>query len=271
MSGQSRHLPLMILSVIMLCAVSCGTDEPRRTQDGGSTPVPFDTTHRNDTTPADTTHHGNNPSDTTGNTTPSDTTHHSGNDTTATFTITLNAPLDYGYMGQTMQLNAVTTRPTSVTWKSSRPLFATVDADGMVTFSNTDRDGNTVITATANGVSDSVTLTNRCWKVAARSGNGWSTADYLNAHPGDTIVLTIVDSQAYAINDKGFNAGACQWTASSRNADISKVVGAVTSPAEANNWRYTMVITPDAPAGAIIIVMAQYGDAASALSCVINR
>lgn len=270
MSGLMRHLPLLIFTTIMLCVVSCGTDEPRRTQDSGSTPVPFDTTHRTDTTPTDTTHHGNNPTDTTGNTTPADTTHHNGNDTTAAFTITLNAPQTYGYMGQTMQLNAVTTTPATVQWRSSRALIATVDANGLVTFSPTDTDGTAVITATANGLSDTVTLTNRTWKVAAWNGIAWNAPAYFNCHPGDTIALTIVDSRASAINDKGFNAAACQWGASSYNSGADNIFKIISTPNEANNWQYRLTISPDAPVGSIIIVTAQHGEAASALSCVIN-
>lgn len=259
----------MILTAIMLCAVSCGTDEPRN-KTNSTTPVPFDTTHRNDTTPTDTTHHGNNPADTTGNTTPADTTHHAGNDTTTAFTITLSAPQTYGYMGQTLQLNAVTTTPATVHWRSSRATIATVDANGLVTFSPTDADGTAVITATANGMSDTVTLTNRAWKVAAWSSTAWNAPAYFNCHPGDTIACTIVDSHASAINDKGFNAAACQWASSSYATGADNIFKIIATPNEANHWQYRLAISPDAPVGAIIIVTAQYGDAASALSCAIN-
>ena len=261
----SRHLPLLILSAIMLCAISCGTDEPRGRQNG-TTPVPYDTTHRNDTTPTDTTHHGNNPADTTGHSTPGDTTHHGNSDST-TFTITINAPRDYGYMGQTMQLNAVTTRPATVTWHSSQTAIATVDASGMVCFNNTDEDGTTSITASANGVSNSITLTNRCWSGAALNGSTWITPTYLNIHAGDTIALTIVDSQFHAINDQGFNAAACQWTVSSRNADVSTTVKNISTPTATNNWQYRIAVSAEATAGTIIRVIAQHGEAASALSC----
>lgn len=266
MSHVLRHLPLMILTAIMLCAVSCGNDEPR-SKSNGSTPVPFDTTHRSDTTP-----NGNNPADTTNNgNNPTDTTNNGSNDTTAAFTITVKAPQDYGFMGQTMQLTAVTSQPAAVTWHSSQTATATVDANGLVSFYNTDRDGTTVITATANGVSDKITLTNRCWHVAARSGNAWVAPDYLNAQPGDTIILSIVDSQAHAINDNGFNAGACQWSIISSNASIESIVKTITKPTVSSNWQYILTISPDAPQGAIFIALAQYGNAASALQCAINR
>ena len=172
MKRLSRHLPLVILAAILLCGVACGTDEPRGKDhgtQGGSTPVPHDTT-RNNTNPPDTTSN-----DTTHNSTnPPDTTHNSTNDTTTTFSITLNVPRTIGYMGQTMQLNAVTTAPATVKWQSSRAAIATVDAEGLVTFCPTDADGTAVITATAGGVSDTVTLTNRCWHVAVWDGSAWS-------------------------------------------------------------------------------------------------
>lgn len=266
MNNVSRHLPIVMLTAILLSAVSCGTDEPRGRDhgtNGDGTPIPHDTIHHNDTTPTDTTHHGDNPADTT----------HQGNDndTTATFTITLTAPQDYGYMGQTMQLSALTSRPATVTWHTSRAAIATVDGSGKVTFSNTDSDGTAVITATANGVSSQVTLTNRCWKVAAWDGTAWCAPAYLNVHPGDTIPFTIVDSQAHAINDLGFNAAACQWTVSSRNADVNDVVKVIATPTATNHWQYRLAVSPDAPAGPIIMVMAQLGEAASVLTCVINR
>ena len=135
MSNPMRHLPPLALAAILLCALSCGTDEPRG-RDNGTTPVPHDTTHRNDTTPTDTTHHNTTPNDTTGNTNPADTTHHGNNDTTTTFSITLNAPRDYGYMGQTLQLNAVTSAAATVSWHSSNSAVATVDASGLVYFNN---------------------------------------------------------------------------------------------------------------------------------------
>ena len=269
MSNPMRHLPPLALAAILLCALSCGTDEPRG-RDNGTTPVPHDTTHRNDTTPTDTTHHNTTPNDTTGNTNPADTTHHGNNDTTTTFSITLNAPRDYGYMGQTLQLNAVTSAAATVSWHSSNSAVATVDASGLVCFNNIAGDGTTVITATASGVSDQVTLTNRCWTVAAWNGTGWDAPSYFTAHPGDTIALTITDSQSHLINDSGFNAAACQWTVTSRNADVASIVKTIAAPTGANNWQYRLAISHEAPAGAIMIVTAQHGDAASALSCVIN-
>ena len=269
MKRLSRHLPLVILAAILLCGVACGTDEPRGKDhgtQGGSTPVPHDTT-RNNTNPPDTTSN-----DTTHNSTnPPDTTHNSTNDTTTTFSITLNVPRTIGYMGQTMQLNAVTTAPATVKWQSSRAAIATVDAEGLVTFCPTDADGTAVITATAGGVSDTVTLTNRCWHVAVWDGSAWSVPAYLSCHPGDTILLSITDSQTRVIDDGGFNAAACQWSLKSRNADVSSAVKVIATPAASNGWQYRLAVLPDAPTGSIIVVTAQHGDAASVLSCAINR
>lgn len=249
-----HHLPLAILTVFLLMSVNACGDEPGVNR------------HRNhdDPTPADTTHHGN---DTTsrGDTTAVDTTHH--NDTTAALTLSIQAPRNYGYMGQTLQLTAVTSSPTTVTWHSSSPAAVTIDQSGMATFTNTLTDCTALITATAAGASDSIQLTNRCWQVAARDGNAWSAPPYLNIHRGDTLVFTIADSQLLAIDDQGFNAAACQWTAAARNGE-GDIITPITS-GEARQRQY--FISHDAPIGAIVTITARYGEVASMLSGTVTR
>lgn len=257
-----RHLPLLMLTALLLVGVvSCGDDEPgnRRHDHHGDTPTPVDTTHTNDTT-----HH----TDTTGN----DTTHNqSGNDTTTAMAITVNAPRDYGYMGQTLQLTAVTTKPATVSWRSTRTMVATVDNNGLVTFGNSQADTSTTIIATAGNVSDSLTLANRHWAVAVWSGTTWAQASYFSAHPGDTISLTIVDSQGRLINDNGFNAAAVKWTTTCYDSDVNTLINAIDTPSQANGWRIRWRITDEATRGANIIIMAECGDAASAITCTILR
>lgn len=253
-----RHLPLLMLTAALLLGViSCGNDEPRtHRHDTGSHSTPADTTHSSDTTG----HHSN------------DSTGHHGNDSTPAphVTITINAPRDYGYMGQTMQLTAATTgNADAVTWRSTRTTVATVDASGLVQFNNAVNDSTTMIIATAGTACDSITLTNRCWSVAAWTDGSWASPPYLTVHPGDTIILTIVDSKARPVNDGGFDAGACQWTASSRNADVTTVLTAIDTPDGSQQRRW--LVAQDAPAGAIITVIAQHGDAASSITCTIAR
>lgn len=252
-----RHLPLLMLTAALLLGViSCGKDEPRtQRHDTSNHSTPTDTTHNSDTTG----HHNN---DSTGN---------HGNDSTPAphVSITINAPRDYGYMGQTMQLTAVTTGSAdAVTWRSTRTTVATVDASGLVQFNNALQDSTTTIIATAGAACDSITLTNRCWSVAAWSGGNWTTPPYLTVHPGDTIILTIVDSKGRPVNDGGFNAGACQWTASSRNADVTTALTAIGTP-ESDSSQRRWLIAGDAPAGAIITIIALHGDAAASITCAI--
>ena len=263
MKSLVRHLPLLMLTVLLLSgAASCG-DEPHSIHSG--TPIPVDTTHHNnDTTSNDTTGHGN-------DTTATDTTHHHSGDTTTTaLSITILAPRDYGYMGQTLQLTASTSSPASVTWRSLNTSIASIDKDnGMVTFGNVVADGTALITAMASGATDTIMLTNRCWKVASWDGSAWTVPSYLPVHQGDTLVFTITDSQNHAIDDQSFNAAACQWTAISQNADEGIITALSTGEADVRRQRF--VIAADAPVGAYITIVTRYGDAASSLMCVIAQ
>ena len=261
MRSLLHHLPLALLTAFLLMGVNACGDEP-----GGR----HHSNHDN-SAPTDTTNHG---SDTTGrgdtttvDTTAVDTTHNGGGDTTAVFTLNIQALRNYGYMGQTLQLTAVTSSPAAVTWHSSSPSVAYIDQDGMVTFNNAITDGSTLVTAPAAGISDSIQLTNRYWQVAAWDGNAWNAPAYLPIHRGDTLVFTIADSQLLVIDDQGFNAAACQWTATARNAE-GDIITAITS-GEARQRRF--VISPEAPIGATITVLARYGEAASMLSGTITR
>lgn len=252
MSRALRHLPLLLLSaIVMLGVASCG-DEPRDIRHGEH--------GRTDTTTTDTTHHHGN--DSTGN----DTTHHHGNDTMPAFAITLTAPRDYGYMGQTMQLAVTTSRPAEVTWHSSLTTAATVDQNGLVTFSNTTNDATTRIMVSAAGCSDSLLLTNRHWAVGAWIGNEWTRANYLTCRQGDTIALSIVDSQSRLIDDNGFNAAAVEWTATCYNADISTIVTAIDTPRQTNEWKALWRVNDKATPGAIITIIARHGEAASSIA-----
>lgn len=263
MKSMLRNLPLLMLTVLLLSGTaSCG-DEPQSIHSGN--PIPVDTTrhNNNDTTSNDTTGHGN-------DTTATDTTHHNSGDTTTTVLLTILAPRDYGYMGQTLQLAASTSSPATVTWRSLNTSIATIDKDnGMVTFGNVVADGSTLITAMAAGATDTIMLVNRCWKVASWDGNAWTGPSYLPVHQGDTLVFTISDSQSHAIDDQGFNAAACQWSATSPNGEAGIITTLSTGEADARQRRF--VIAPDAPVGAYITIVARYGDAASSLMCVITR
>lgn len=247
-----RHLPLLLCIAAAMCIVSCG-DEPHARHYGG-----------NDN-PADTTHHS---TDTTGGA-PADTVSH--NDTTV-FTITLSAPRDYGYMGQTLQLQADTAGGTgeSIKWTSSRSDVATVDANGLVTFANVRQDGETVISAMSQGQTATMTLHCRQWLVAALDSGGWRTDETLTAHRGDALSLTIVDSALKPINDDGFNAGSCQWKHSSRDADIALIIAQVMTPDATSGWTAGYVVSPTAPIGAIVTVMASHGEAAASISFLVR-
>jgi len=262
MTSRLRHLPLLLLSAVMLLgAFSCGNDEPNaRRHDDREGPTPADTIHNNDTTGNDTTHHQG-----------GDTTQYPGGDTTGTvYSVIINAARDYGYMGQTLQLTATTTPGgEAVTWRSTCTMVATVDGNGMVNFNNIIGDSTALIIASTAHASDTLCLHNRCWRVAAWNGTAWTSPAYLTAHPGDTLALTIVDSHAAPVNDENFNAAACQWTASSRNADVAALVKPVAQPSQDNGWTYRWAISHDTPAGAIISFMAQHSEAASAITCTI--
>lgn len=247
----SRHLPLLLLTaLVLLSAVSaCGDDEPRHARSNDHD------------TPADTTRH------------PNDTTAHHGTDTTATdtttsppFTLTITAPRPYGYMGQTMQLTAVTGAPATVLWRSSHTAVATVDAGGLVTFANARQDGTTVISAAAGGTADSILLTCRHWAVAAWASTAWAVPDYHTVHPGDTVALTIVGANGQPVDDDGFNAGACDWALSCRDADVARVITPLANPAAANGWQAIYLIADDAPAGTLVTVIASHGVAAASLT-----
>ena len=256
MKSLLRHLPLLMLTAaLLLGAASCG-DEPQGKHHGD----------RVDPTPADTSGH----SDTTSHHHTSDTTGTPGSDTTTTpLTIAIQAERDFGYMGEALHLHAVTSIPATVTWRSTRPAAATVDGDGMVTFSNVIHDDTTLIIATAGTVSDTLALANRCWKVAAWDGNAWAAPAYFTVHRGDTVALTIVGSSGATINDHGFNAAACQWSASCRNADMDAIATLIASPSSESGWRQIWAIADSAPTGAIFTILAGYHDSASALVCTV--
>lgn len=241
-----------MIAAMVLCAVACSSDEPDVVRP-----------HYHDNA-ADTT--GTAPKDTTG-TTPPDTT---GNDTIPPFSLEISAPRDYGYMGQTLSLTAVTSAPATVQWRSLNTTVATVTSEGTVTLVNTREDGIAPIVASANGRTDTLLVHNRMWQVAAWSGGKWSTSANHTAHPGDTITMTIVDSQQSQVVDNEFHAGACQWSVSSRSADVSHLLADTIVAAAANGWHVSWIVAGNAPPGATFTVMAKYGDAASSLSCVIR-
>ena len=229
---------------------SCG-DEPQHHRPG---------THSSDTIqPPDSTHH---PTDTTSRDTTS-------RDTTR-FTISIAAPRPYGYMGQTMQLTATTSSRAPIVWSSSRTDLATVDQSGMVTFANSRTDGQAIISATANGVTATLPLECRCWQVAMQDGTAWTVPEAPTVHPGDTLVLTIVDSGLRTIDDGALNA-ACRWSYSSRNANISTLVAQVLPSGTSPLWLTRYVIGPSPANGAILIVKASLGDAASSMQVVISN
>jgi|GEM_PF-2916261 len=257
-----RHLPLFIIIMMMLTIAACGSDEPRHRAGEGGTSSRTDTTNTStDTTAAgDTTSgQGGSDSDTTGT--------HSG-DTTSTFAITITAPRNDAYMGQTLQLTASTSTAAEVKWRSANTRVANVDANGLVTMHNVVEDSTAPIIATANGVSDTIVLTNRCWLVAANQNNSWTVpTGYHKVHAGDTLVLTIVNSATQQIDDNGFNAGACQWSLSSPALDVNVLLADSIAPNQANGWRATYIISNNVAAGTAFSVMARLGKAASSLSC----
>ena len=254
-----RHLPLLTFTAILLLNIAaCGNDEPRgkRHDDHGDRPTPTDTTQHNDTTARDTT--------------ATDTTHYNNPDSTDAFAITVTAPRDYGYMGQDLQLTAVTSRQATVTWRSTCTAAATVNADGLVHINNARNDSTTLIIATANNLADTLALYTRCWKVASWNGNDWISPSNLTVHPGDTIVLTITDSYSRPINDQGFNASACQWTISNTTGGDNAITSVNTAGTD-SQWQQHMAVAADAIPGTMMIIMAQYGDAAAAILCSIAR
>lgn len=261
----AKHAPLALLAAAVLCVVACHHDEPwgNRPGQANGSETPADTVHQpSDTTnqPADTTNH---PTDTTGNDTTS-------TDTTASvFTLTLSAPRDYGYMGQTLQLNASTSKPATVKWSSSNPLAATVDAQGLVTIANCVADASTTVTATAGGTSDSLTIHCLYWAVAALTHNTWSTEAYPQIHRGDTLALTIVNSSLAVIDDASFNAAACQWTVSSQTPNAASMLTVLETPTANNGWQMRFVVLPDMPTGITFTVIAQVGKAASFITCAV--
>lgn len=257
MKRLSCHLPLlMLMATLLLGAASCTHDEPRGIPHHGNhdNPTPIDTTQTSDTT-------GNHGSDTTSN--------QGGDSTTTVFTICIDAARDYGYMGETLQLTAVTSSPATVTWRSTRTAVAAVDGNGLVTFNNAVRDDSTLIIATASGVSDTIALTSLCWKVATWQDNAWTVPSYLAVHRGDTISMTIIDSHGNIIDDHGFNAASCQWTVSGQNAETVTTV--VSTPSRENGWQYRLYISDSAPDGTIVTVIAQHGEAASSLKCTVTH
>ena len=265
MTRLTKLLPLLMLLAAIWCVSACDHDEPRNRHTGnGNTIVTNDTTGR--VNPSDTTR------DTTGNVTPKDTI---GTDTTnyppppAAFTITLNADRDYAYMGQSLQVNAITSETATVKWRSTNTLVATVNNEGLVMMANVRDDCETHIIATANNMSDSLLLHNRVWHVAMKENNAWITEGTRKVHPGDTILMTIVNSSSQLINDEGFNAGTCQWTVTCREADVDSLFSAIEAPSQANGWQAKYVVAPVSPLNVTFSIQVRYNEAATALSCMI--
>ena len=265
MTRLTKHLPLLLLTAAICGISACDHDEPRGRRPGsGGTIVTNDTTgnvNPTDTTARDTTNQVT-PSDTI----PKDTTN---NPPSETFTITLNAARDYAYMGQSLQLYAITSDSATVKWKSTNTLVATVNNEGLVLMANVRDNCDTYILATANNVSDSLLLHNHVWRVAKMENNAWITDGTRKVHPGDTILMTIVDSSSQPINDNGFNAGACQWTATCREADTSSIFSAIEAPSQANDWQARYVIAPNSPVNVTFSIQVRYREAAASLSCMI--
>ena len=265
MTRLTKLLPLLLLTAAIWCMSACDHDEPRGRRPGsGNSVVQNDTTGK--ITPTDTTTR-----DTTGRVTPTDTT---GKDTInypppETFTITLSAERDYAYMGQSLQLHATTSDAATVNWKSTNTLVATVNNEGLVMMANVRDNGDTHIIATANNASDSLLLHNRVWRVAMKENNAWITDGTRKVHPGDTILVTIVDNSSQLINDDGFNAAACQWTVTCREVDASGIFSAIEAPSQANGWQARYVIAPGSPVNVTFSIQARYNEAGASLSCTV--
>lgn len=256
MSLLLRHIPLLLVAAAALSIASCGSDEPqgRRPGEGGSTDTTTDTTQRNDSTvnppgPADTT---------------------SRDSTSSGFSLRLSAPRQYAYMGQCLQLTAITSEAATVKWRSTNTMVAIVDQNGLVVMNNALHDDSTLITATANGIADTLTLTNRAWHVARLEGGHWNSPSINKLHPGDTLTITIVDSGNRPIDDDGFNAGCCTWTVTCREADVAKLIAASLPPSHDNGWQMRYTIASDAPVNVSFSIMARYNGAAASISCTIQ-
>jgi len=251
----------MLAVVAMLCVGSCVSDDPHHRlgeADGNVTGVDTTGTASSDTTGREGGSAG-------------DTTHHSTDDPPATtFTLSIVAPRNYGYMGQTMQLAAEANQEAAVTWKSTDSRYASVNSEGLVAFKNVVADAQASIIASAQGVSDTVTLQNRCWRVAALTADGWAVANGSHqVSAGDTLTLTITTSDLNPIDDNGFNAGSCQWNANSRSVAKSQLIADSVAPSASNGWRATYVLGQSLPIGTAFTVIARLGQAAATISCVI--
>lgn len=148
-------------------------------------------------------------------------------------------------------------------------MVATVNNEGLVMMANVRDNCDTHIIATANNVSDSLLLHNRVWRVAMKENNAWICDGTRKVHPGDTILMTIVDSSSLLINDEGFNAGACQWTVTSREADVNSLFSAIEPPSQANGWQARYVVAPESPVNVTFSIQVRYNEAATALSCTV--
>ena len=261
MTRLARHLPILLVIAAVCCVASCGHDEP-----GGKRPGNNGSIVNNDTTTRDTT----------GRVTPNDTTSRdtTGRDTTggspsAAFTLKLSAERDYGYMGQTIQLHAITSADATVKWKSTNTLAATVNNEGLVLLAIVREDCEARIIATANNTSDSILLHNRAWYTTLKENGTWATGEHRKVHPGDTLALTIVDQSFHLINDNGFNASVCQWVPACYETDIDNITSYIEAPSQTNGWQARWVIAPGAPVNVSFTVTASYNGAASTLSFIV--
>ena len=145
-------------------------------------------------------------------------------------------------------------------------MVASVDENGLVTLRSITADTEFAVIGAANGISDTLTLQNRVWKLGVWNGSSWQTGSIVKGTAGGTIYVTLVDSNGAMINDDGFNAGVATFSVNAAAPEFTQPVTNIVTPTEGNGWQAAFTIATDAPLGSSFDIIAKYNGAVARIS-----
>ena len=271
-----RFLPLLF-ALLMLAAVACNNEPTLSSnRNGGSDTTSIrgggrGTSGTDSTSTGGDGGGGSDSTSTGGNTggkTGGDSTSTGGGsgDTGGKATLSLQAQRTYGWMGQTIQVSANTTTDATISWHCRPAMVASVDENGLVTLRSITADTEFAVIGAANGISDTLTLQNRVWKLGVWNGSSWQTGSIVKGTAGGTIYVTLVDSNGAMINDDGFNAGVATFSVNAAAPEFTQPVTNIVTPTEGNGWQAAFTIATDAPLGSSFDIIAKYNGAVARIS-----
>ena len=286
-SQQRRRRDLIVARVagwclllsLLLMPVACGDDEPTapRTPVNERTdnPVP----HAEDNSADDDDGGDDDSSDTgenSGGETPADNPDDGGEVNNPPLTISIEAPATEVIAGQSLQLQAHTSREATLSWTSSNTAVARVDNAGLVQFLTTTEDHTIAVTASAEGVTASISLLCHGWQISYQNNGVWKmpgVSTITIARDGE-LRVSARDMNGAALPGWAYDSPGWQWQVTALSAmgttiTTETVIDRVQQPAATTDHELRLHIAPAAPQGTLITITAIQGIARQTIMCMV--